>query len=1063
MRRKILIVFILVFVLGLVACNTESKQFTITFDSCGGSSVSEMLVDEGDTINNLPTPIRDNHEFAGWYDNINYTGQDISTPFSLKNSITLYAKWNKVNNVKVYTISFDTNGGNHFNTITINEGDLLQTPDNPIRDNYQFIGWYDNSVFNGNVLTFPFYPTSDIVLYARWQEVYPEYTVSFNLGYTSAGGFSNQTSNGQILMPTTPIREGFEFNGWYTSNNFGITLSVLWDFNTIVTADMTLYADWVEESKVIGQLKAPNLNVDNNEITWSPIPQANGYDIEISFTENGQKVIYSVDYTPNTFYYYNWFDANIYTVRVRARGNGTTTVNSSYATRVLYHRVLVSATGFNFDYNTNTLSWNKVDDATSYDVFIKDAINGSYVKYKTVTEEEYKLEEDYSPGIIYFKIVSIAPGFIESNALYTFNNLKLLPVKDVRIEVIDNVYELTWSSGYAPTNGYEIKINDSSYTTPNNYYYIDIDKLSALESLTIKVRALNIQSDYLASNWSEEIMLTKLEDISLTYNNGYISWEPVENAIGYYIYSDNITAITTSETTCSPIFTDNLTQTVYVQAIGSSGYVHTISSIDVNVFTVKFESDGDIVETKYIAENAIVNEPAITKTGYYIIKWNEENFDDVWYFDSNKVTKDVTLIADWKAIEYNISYNGNGGRTSLGKDVSDNSYHTYDEPHALLANQFNKIGYSFDKWKTTINNVDFYYDDSEVISNLTSVNQNIVFYAQWKPIEYQIKYDANQGQGDSFSITYKYDEYKPLAKNTFSRKGHSFAGWSLTADGELLYGDEEIIVNLSEVDKEEITFYAIWKPLSYNIRLIDDFETSYKVYFSRNISGSTTTVQTITQENSLRYETPSSLSGHIFLGWYDNPSCIGKPYDFTSEITSDVRLYAKWKPYVPFVEGVLRIGQKSTSFIPAFVTSNYGYYAVYSLVDQEVSITAHGNTNAVVRVLDENLNSELHRGHDFKYHFEAGVIYYVQLVPSLIYDLCYISVSGITTPPSGGRIPSQNIEAIYGNVYTSLPDLYKEGYNFVGWYTEKDGKGSKVTNGDDVTITSDIQLYAYFI
>lgn len=48
-----------------VAC-FESTNVTITFNSCGGSSVSSITKQQGDSFGTLPTPVRTGYEFTGW-------------------------------------------------------------------------------------------------------------------------------------------------------------------------------------------------------------------------------------------------------------------------------------------------------------------------------------------------------------------------------------------------------------------------------------------------------------------------------------------------------------------------------------------------------------------------------------------------------------------------------------------------------------------------------------------------------------------------------------------------------------------------------------------------------------------------------------------------------------------------------------------------------------------------------------------------------------------------------------------------------------------------------------
>lgn len=63
---------------------------------------------------------------------------------------------------------------------------------------------------------------------------------------------------------------------------------------------------------------------------------------------------------------------------------------------------------------------------------------------------------------------------------------------------------------------------------------------------------------------------------------------------------------------------------------------------------------------------------------------------------------------------------------------------------------------------------------------------------------------------------------------------------------------------------------------------------------------------------------------------------------------------------------------------------------------------------------------------------------------------------------SDGGDTCASITVTQGLTYGPLPSPTKSEKIFGGWYTEKGGKGTKITSDSDVTITSDITLYAYW-
>ena len=66
------------------------------------------------------------------------------------------------------------------------------------------------------------------------------YKVRFETNGGSAVGDMSVTANSKIKMPSDPTKDGYSFDGWYKD----IELSKKYDFDSRVTADITLYAKW---------------------------------------------------------------------------------------------------------------------------------------------------------------------------------------------------------------------------------------------------------------------------------------------------------------------------------------------------------------------------------------------------------------------------------------------------------------------------------------------------------------------------------------------------------------------------------------------------------------------------------------------------------------------------------------------------------------------------------------------------------------------------------------------------------------------------------------------------
>lgn len=158
---------------------------------------------------------------------------------------------------ETYTVTFDYNYGSKgtYQTVTVEAGDAVDKPVNPTRSGYAFAGWYTKAV-GGEKFDFDKAVTEDMTLYAHWNENSsgggssnpdpdPEtyYTVTFNSNGGSAVTSQVIKEGLTASVPENPVRDGFEFVGWYVDAE----LTETYNFEKSVTENITLYAGWSED------------------------------------------------------------------------------------------------------------------------------------------------------------------------------------------------------------------------------------------------------------------------------------------------------------------------------------------------------------------------------------------------------------------------------------------------------------------------------------------------------------------------------------------------------------------------------------------------------------------------------------------------------------------------------------------------------------------------------------------------------------------------------------------------------------------------------------------------
>lgn len=213
---------------------------TVIFDANGGSSVQNQIVRHGE-LAIYKTTYRYGYKFLGWY--LNGVKYDFDTPVTKK--ITLVAKWQKedIDN-NTYIVDFDSNGGSYVPSQEILEGNKAKRPSNPVKDCYDFGGWYTDKAltkkydFNTSV-------TSDITLYAKWIEndtCKNTYLVKFNSNGGTSVTSQKVLEGNKAYEPEDPTRNGYKFLGWYLNGS-------KFNFNTRIYKNITLVAKWEYEEE----------------------------------------------------------------------------------------------------------------------------------------------------------------------------------------------------------------------------------------------------------------------------------------------------------------------------------------------------------------------------------------------------------------------------------------------------------------------------------------------------------------------------------------------------------------------------------------------------------------------------------------------------------------------------------------------------------------------------------------------------------------------------------------------------------------------------------------------
>ncbi|RRJ94614.1 hypothetical protein Ga0100231_009920 [Opitutaceae bacterium TAV4] len=239
-------------------------QYTVTFDSDGGSAVPPQTVNHGATATQPANPIKTGYTFAGWYNGA--TVYDFDT--LVTGDLTLTAHWT----INQYTVTFDSDAGSAVPPQTVNHGATATRPANPTKDGYTFVDWYNGAT----VYDFDTPVTGALTLTAHW--TINQYTVAFNSEGGSPTPGSQTVNHGATATEPTPAptKAGYTFAGWYNGVN-------VYSFSTPVTGTLTLTAHWTLNQYTVtfnsdGGSVVSNQTVNHGAlVTQPPDPTKDGY------------------------------------------------------------------------------------------------------------------------------------------------------------------------------------------------------------------------------------------------------------------------------------------------------------------------------------------------------------------------------------------------------------------------------------------------------------------------------------------------------------------------------------------------------------------------------------------------------------------------------------------------------------------------------------------------------------------------------------------------------------------------------------------------------------------
>ena len=1019
-----------------------NKNFTVTYNANGGYvSPSSKTVTYGSTYGTLATPTRTGYTFLGWYTSATGGSRVLSTTEVTRHeNHTIYARWD----ANDYTVTFNGNSGTpSYTSKTVTFDSMYGSLPTASRVGYTFLGWYTAQT-GGTLVT-----SSTKVAIAGNHTLYARWRANTLTVYYDANGGSVSPSSKNVIYDGTygtlarPSRAGYTFLGWYTSRSGGTQISSTTKVTS--TTDHTLYAHWQVNSYTVtfdgtGGTPSYSSKTVTYDSSYGSLPTASytGYDFLGWYTSisGGSQVTSSttVKNAYNHTLYARW-SAKSYTVTFDANGGIVSPSSKSITYGSTYGTLPTpSRTGYIFagwytsisggEYVSSTSTVNKAYSHTLYARWTARQITVNYDANGGSVSPTYK---NVTYGSSYGTLAKpIRTGYTFAG-WYTSRTGGSLVSSSTKVttNVTHTIYAHWNTNSYSVTydaNGGTVSPTSKSITYGSTYGTLPTPSRTGYTFLgwyTSRTNGTQVISSTTVTTASNHTIYAhwRANTYTVTYNANNGSVSPA---------SKNVTYGSSYGTLARPTRTGYNFDGWYTSATGgtlitSSTQVTTASNHTIyahwsaNGLTVNFDANGGSVyqSSKNVTYGSTYGTlPTPSKSGNRFTGWYTAKVGGTKIEPSTTVTtmENHTLYAHWTGITYFISLDPNGGSLSTTfKMVTFNSnYGTLPKP--------SRSGYNFLGWFTAKEG------GTEVTSSTRMTTpKNHTLYAHWSVDSFTVTFSANGGSvsPSSKSVTYG-GTYGTLPTPT--RTGYTFLGWFTSKTGGTQVNSSTKVTN-----GKNHTLYAQWSA------------SSSSVIYNANGGSVSPSSKSVTYGGTYGTLPTPTRTGHKFLGWFTSATGGTQVTPSTKVTTTETHtIYAHWQADTYTVTydangGSVSPASKNVTYGGTYGTlakpskSGYDFAGWYTAASGGTKVTSSTKVTAT-------------SNHKIYAHWSHSA-----------YTL---SFNG-----NGGSTPaSRSVNA--GEAYGTLPTSSRTGYDFVGWFTAKDG-GTQVSANTKMG-NANTTLYAHW-
>lgn len=232
-------------------------------------------------------------------------------------------------------------------------------------------------------------------------------------------------------------------------------------------------------------------------------------------------------------------------------------------------------------------------------------------------------------------------------------------------------------------------------------------------------------------------------------------------------------------------------------------------------------SDTDQYEhaEKYVFESGLIL-PDPVRSGYTFSGWLINGGSDLQTgnLSAGLYTADITVVAQWVANEYTVSFNGNGGELQPGTETKKVTYDTALNTDALIGALPHKVGHHFLGFTLTLDGDDFIIDaNGNFLPSVWNIPSDTTLYAKWDVIYYNVTVNVTNAkvwlngtlyEGEPIAFAYgtaltvtvnAFDGYKVVAFN-----GNAVSHIAEYTTSYLMNQTEDVELNISVLQMKQV-------------------------------------------------------------------------------------------------------------------------------------------------------------------------------------------------------------------------------------------------------------------